>query len=75
MRMKEESKKDLKLSIQKIQVVASGPKIHVNRRGKCGNSYIFIFLGSKITADGDHSQEIKRRLIHGRKTMTSLESS
>ena len=62
MRMKEESKKtDLKLNIQKIQVVASSPKLHVNRRGERGSTYAFIFLGSKITTDGDHSHEIKRR--------------
>ena len=75
MRMKEDSEKiDLKLNIQKTQVVASSPKLHVNRRGKRGSTYAFIFLSSKITTDGDHSQEIKRQLIHGRKAMTSLES-
>ena len=72
MKVKEESEKvGLKLNIQKIKIMAPGPitswQIDVNN----GN---FIFLGSKITADGDCRHEIKRRLLLGRKIMTNLES-
>ena len=68
-RVKEESEKvGLKLNIQKIKIMAPGPitswQIDVNN----GN---FIFLGSKITADGDCRHEIKRRLLLGRKIMTN----
>ena len=73
MKVKEESEKiGLKLNIQKTKILASGPitswKIDVDTVAD------FIFLGSKITADGDHSHEIKRRLLLGRKVMTNLDS-
>ena len=73
MKVKEESEKvALKLNIQKTKIVASGPitswQIDVETVAD------FIFLGSKITADGDCSHEIKRRLLLGRKFMTNLDS-
>ena len=68
MKVKEESEKvGLKLNIQKIKIMASGP-ITSNKVAD------FIFLGSKITSDGDCSHEIKRRLLLGRKVMTNLDS-
>ena len=73
MKVKEESEKDgLKLNIQKMKIMASGPitSWQIDR----GKETDFIFLGSKITADGDCSLEIKRRLLLGRKAMTSLDS-
>ena len=71
--MKEESEKvGLKLSIQKTKIVASG---HVTSWQIDGETVAdFIFWGSKITADGDCSHEIKRRLLLGRKVMTNQES-
>ena len=54
--------------------MASGPITSWQIDGKHGNSGIFIFLGSKITVDGDCSHEIKRRLFFGRKAMTNLDS-
>ena len=74
--MKEESEKvGLKLSIQKMKIMASGPIISWQIDGKAMETVTdFIFLGSKITADGDCSLEIKRRLLLGRKAMTKLDS-
>ena len=74
--MKEESEKvGLKLNIQKTKIMASGPitSWQINRE-KVDTVRDFIFLGSKITADGDFSHEIKRRLLLGRKVMTNLGS-
>ena len=62
----------LKLNIQKTKIMASGPIISWQIDGETVTD--FIFLGSKITADGDHSHEIKRRLCLGRKVMTNLDS-
>ena len=74
--MKEESEKAyLKLSIQKTKIVASSPITSWQiDGGKVETVADFIFLGSKITADGDCSHEIKRRLLLGRKVMTNLDS-
>ena len=70
MKVKEESEKaGLKLNIQKTKIMASGPIIMANRWGNSRNSVRHIFLGSKITADGDCSHEIKRCLILGRKVI------
>ena len=70
--MKEESEKvRLKLNIQKNKIMASGPIISWEIDGETVSD--FIFLGSKITADGDHSHEIKRCLLR-RKIMTNLDS-
>ena len=76
MKVKEESEKvDLKLNIQKTKIVASSPITSWQIDGETMETVIdFIFLGSKITADGDWSHEIKRRLLLGRKTMTNLDS-
>ena len=76
MKVKEESEKvDLKLNIQKIKIMASGPITSWQIDGETMDTVTdFIFLGSKITADGDCSHEIKRRLLHGRKSMTNLDS-
>ena len=62
----------LKLNIQKTKIMASGPIISWQIDGETVAE--FIFLGSKITADGDCSHEIKRRLLLGRKVMTNLDS-
>ena len=73
MKMKEESEKvGLKLNIQKTKIMASGPitSWQIDRETVAD----FIFLGSKITADGDCTREIKRRLLLGRKIMTNLDS-
>ena len=71
--MKEESEKvGLKLHIQKTKIMASGPITSWQIDGETVSD--FIFLGSKITADGDCSHEIKRRLLIGRKVMTNLDS-
>ena len=73
---KEESEKvGLKLNIQKTKIMASGPitSWEIDREPVEPVSD-FIFGGSKITADGDCSHEIKRRLLHGRKVMTNLDS-
>ena len=71
--MKEESEKvGLKLSIQKTKFMASGPITSWEIDGETVRD--FIFLGSKIIADGDCSREIKRQLLLGRKAMTNLDS-
>ena len=73
MKVKEESEKaGLKLNIQKTKIMASGPITSWEIDGETVSD--FIFLGSKITADGDCSHEIKRRLLLERKVMTNLES-
>ena len=73
MKVKEESEKvGLKLDIQKTKIMASGPITSWQIDGETVAD--FIFLGSKITADGDFSHEIKRRLLLGRKVMTNLDS-
>ena len=76
MKMKEESEKvGLKLNIQKMKIMASVPSRHGKQKwGNNGNSDRLSFLGSKITADGDYSHEIKRCLLLGRKAMTNLDS-
>ena len=76
MKVKEESEKvGLKLSIQKTKIMASGPITSWQVEGKkSGKVTHFILLGSKITADGDCSHEIKRHLLLGRKALTILES-
>ena len=75
-KVKEESEKvGLKLNIQKINIMASGPITSWEIDGDTMETVRdFIFLGSKITADGDCSHEIKRRLLLGRKAMTNLDS-
>ena len=74
-KVKEESEKvGLKLNIQKMKIMASGPITSWQIDGETGNSVRLYFLGSKITADGDCSHEIKRRLLFGRKVMTNLDS-
>ena len=74
--MKEESEKDgLKLNIQKTKIMASGPITSWQIGGETMKTVSdFIFVGSKITADGDCSHEIKRHLLLGRKVMTNLGS-
>ena len=73
MRLKEESEKvGLKLNIQKTKIMASGPNTAWEIDGETVAD--FIFLGSKITVDGDCSHEIKRCLLLGRKVMTNLDS-
>ena len=74
--MKEESEKvGLKLNIQKMKIMASGPITSWQIDEETMETVTdFIFLGSKITADGDCSHEIKRRLLLGRKVMTNLDS-
>ena len=73
MKVKEESEKvDLKLNIQKTKIIASGPTTSWQIDGETVAD--FIFLGSKITADGDCSHEIKRYSLLGRKAMTNLDS-
>ena len=87
MKVKEEIEKvGLKLNFQKTKIMASGPITsweiearHMQRRDRADGETVetvsdFIFLGSKITADGDCSHEIKRRLLLGRKAMTNLDS-
>ena len=76
MKVKEESEKvGLKLNIQKTKIMASGPITSWQIDGETVETEPdFIFLGSKITADGDCSHEIKRRLLLGRKVMTNLDS-
>ena len=75
--MKQESEKaDLKLSIQKMKIMASNPITSWQTDGETMKTVThFIFLDSKITADGDYSHEIKRCLFLGRKAMTSLDST
>ena len=71
----ESEKAGLKLNIQKTMIMASGPITSWHIDGETMEAVTdFIFLGSKITADGDCSHEIKRHLLLGRKTMTNLDS-
>ena len=73
MKVKEESEKvGLKFNIQKTKIMASGPITSWEIDGETAAD--FIILGSKSTADGDCSQEVKRRLLLGRKVMTNLDS-
>ena len=74
MKVKEDSEKvGLKLNIQKMKIMASGPITSWQIDGETVETVAeFIFLGSKITADGDCSHEIKIRLLLGRKVMTNL---
>ena len=73
MKVKEESEKvGLKLNIQKTKIMAFGPITLWQIDGETVRD--FIFLGSKVTADGDYSHEIKRRLLLGRKVMTNIDS-
>ena len=74
--MKEECEKvGLKFNIQKTKIMASGPIISWQIDGETMETMTgFIFLGSKIIADGDCSHEIKRRLLLGRKVMTNLDN-
>ena len=76
MKVKEESEKvGLKLNIEKTKIMASGPITSWEIDGETMEAVAdFIFLGSKITADGDCSHEIKRCLLLGRKFMTDLDS-
>ena len=76
MKMKVENEKvGLKLNIQKTKITASGPSTSWKIDGEAVETESdFIFLGSKITADGDCSHEIKKRLLLGRKVMTNLNS-
>ena len=76
MKVEEESEKaGLKLNIQKMKIMASSPITSRQIDGKTMETVTdFIFLGSKITADGDHSHEIKRHLLLRKKAMTSLDS-
>ena len=75
-KLKEEKEKaGLKLNIQETKLMASGPITSWQIDGETMDTVtVFIFLGSKITADGDCSHEVKRRLLHGRKAMTNLDS-
>ena len=76
MKVKVESEKvDLELNIQKTKIMASGPITAWEIDGETVDTVSdFIFLGSKITVDGDCSHEIKRRLLLGRKVMTNLDN-
>ena len=75
MKVKEGSEKvGLKLNIQKTKIMASGPITSWVDGETMETVRDFISLGSKITADGDHSHEIKRHLLLGRRTMTNLDS-
>ena len=76
MKMKEESEKaGLKLNIQKTKIMTSGPITSWQIDGETIKTVTdFLFLGSKITVDGDCSHEIKRHLLLGRKAMTNLDS-
>ena len=80
MKMKEESEKvSLKLNVQKTKIMASGPITSLRIDGEIDGETVqtvsdFFFGGSKITADGDYSHEIKRHLLLGRKVMTNLDS-
>ena len=77
MKVKEESEKvGLKFSIQKTKIMASGPITSCQIDGETMDTVTdFIFFGSRITADGDCSHEIKRHLLLGRKAMTNLDST
>ena len=75
MKVKEESEKvGLKLNIQKTKIMVSGPITSLEIDGETLETVSDFILGSKITADGDCSHEIKRRLLLGRKVMTNLDS-
>ena len=75
MKLKESEKVGLKLNIQKMKIMTSGPITSWETDGETVETVsYFIFLGSKITADGDCSHEIKRRFLLGRKAMTNLDS-
>ena len=75
MKVKESGKVGSKLNIQKTKIMASGPITSWQIDGETVDTVAdFIFLGSKITADGDCSHEIRRRLLLGRKVMTNLDS-
>ena len=75
MKVKEESEKfGLKLNIQKMKIMATGPITSWQIDGEKLEAFYFLFLGSKLTADSDCSHEIKRRLFLGRKVMTNLDS-
>ena len=76
MRVKEESERaSLKLNIKKIKIMASGPIFAWQMQGgKLAVVTDFLFLGSKITADGDCSHEVRRQLLLGRKAMTNPDS-
>ena len=76
MKVKEESEKTgLKLNIQKMKIMASGPITSWQSKGEIMERVTdFTFFGSKITAGGDFSHEIKRHLLRGRKAMTNLDS-
>ena len=76
MKVKEDSEKaGLKLNIQKTKIMASSPITSCQMDGETMETVTnFIFLGSKVTADGDCSHEIKRNLLLGRKSMTNLHS-
>ena len=76
MKVKEESEKaDFKINMQKTEIMASGPITSWQMDGETMEAVRnFIFLGSKITADGDFSHEIKRCLLLGRRVMTNLDS-
>ena len=76
MKVKEKSEKaGLRLSIQKMKITASSPITSWQIDGETMETMTdFIFLGSKITADGDHSHEIKRQLLLGRKVKTNIDS-
>ena len=76
MKVKEESEKvGLRLNVQKMKIMASGPITSWEIDGEIVETVSdFIFRGSKITADGDCSHKIKRRLLHRRKAMTNLDS-
>ena len=75
MKVKESEKVGLKLNIQKTKIIAFIPITSWQIDGETVETVAdYIFLGSKITADGDCSHEIKRCLLHGRKVMTNLDS-
>ena len=76
MKVKEESEKvGLKLNIQKTKIMAPGPITSWEKDGEIVETVAdFLFLGSRITADGDCSHEIKKRLLLGRKVMTNIDS-
>ena len=75
MKVKESEKSGLKCNIQKMKIMSSGPINSCQIEGENVETMTdFIFLGSKITTDGDCSHEIKRRLLLGRKVMTNLDS-
>ena len=75
MKMKESEKVGLKLNIQKTKIMVSGPIASCQIDGETMETgRHFIFLGSKITADGDYSHEVKKCLVLGRKAMSNLDS-